>query len=87
MAEIYDNYAAGLESPASHAFDVVPDDAKPLPCATRAIYVGNGGHLCLTVLSGATVTFQNLPAGSLLPVRATRIFSTRTTATGIVGLN
>ncbi|EKJ96378.1 hypothetical protein C241_07973 [Bradyrhizobium lupini HPC(L)] len=87
MAEIYDNYAAGLESPASHAFDVVPDDAKPLPSATRAIYVGNGGHLCLTVLSGATVTFQNLPAGSLLPVRATRIFSTRTTATGIVGLN
>ncbi|MBW9070717.1 spike base protein, RCAP_Rcc01079 family [Agrobacterium pusense] len=87
MAEIYDHYAAGLESPASHAFDVVPDDANPLPSSTRAIYVGNGGHLCLTLLSGATVTFQNLPAGSLLPVRATRIFSTRTTATGIVGLN
>jgi len=33
------------------------------------------------------VTFQNLPAGSLLPVRATRIFATRTTATGILGLN
>jgi hypothetical protein len=41
----------------------------------------------LTLLSGATVTFQNLPAGSLLPVRATRIFATRTTATGILGLN
>lgn len=87
MAETYEHHAAGLESPASHAFDVVPDDTSPLPSPTRAIYVGNGGHLCVTLLSGATVTFQNLPAGSLLPVRATRIFATRTTATGIVGLN
>ncbi|MCZ4431315.1 hypothetical protein O3S81_16525 [Agrobacterium sp. SOY23] len=87
MAETYEHHAAGLESPASHAFDVVADDVNPLPSPTRAIYVGNGGHLCMTLLSGATVTFQNLPAGSLLPVRATRIFSTRTTATGIVGLS
>ncbi|MFF2322220.1 hypothetical protein ACFVTJ_14320 [Agrobacterium sp. NPDC058088] len=87
MAETYDYHAAGLESPASHAFDVVPDDVNPLPSPTRAIYVGNAGHLCLILRSGATVTFQNLPAGSLLPVRATRVLSTRTTATGIVGLN
>ncbi|ADY67117.1 hypothetical protein J8N08_18905 [Agrobacterium tumefaciens] len=87
MAETYEHHAAGLESPASHAFEVVPDDTNPLPSPTRAIYVGNGGHLCLALLSGATVTFQNLPAGSLLPVRATRIFATRTTATGILGLN
>ncbi|WCJ64903.1 MULTISPECIES: spike base protein, RCAP_Rcc01079 family [Agrobacterium] len=87
MAETYEHHAAGLESPALHAFDVVPDDVNPLPSPTRAIYVGNAGHLCLTLLSGATVTFQNLPAGSLLPVRATRVLSTRTTATGIVGLN
>ncbi len=87
MAETYEHHAAGLESPASHAFEVVPDDTNPLPSPTRAIYVGNGGHLCLILLSGATVTFQNLPAGSLLPVRATRIFATRTTATGILGLN
>ncbi|TQN59733.1 hypothetical protein FLX27_20225 [Agrobacterium tumefaciens] len=87
MAEIYTHYAAGLESPASNGFDILPDDTNPLPSPTRAIYVGNGGQLCLTLLSGATVTFQNLPAGSLLPVRATRVFSTRTTATGIIGLN
>ena len=87
MAETYEHHTAGLGSPASHAFDVVPDDTNPLPSPTRAIYVGNGGHLCLTLLSGATVTFQNLPAGSLLPVRATRIFGTRTAATGIVGRN
>ncbi len=87
MAETYEHHAAGLESPASHAFEVAPDDTNPLPSPTRAIYVGNGGHLCLTLLSGATVTFQNLPAGSILPVRAMRVMSTRTTATGIVGLS
>ncbi|WP_323571694.1 hypothetical protein [Rhizobium sp. 28DA2] len=87
MSETYTHHSAGLRSPASHGFDIVPDDNNPLPSATRAIYVGNGGQLCLTLLSGATVTFQNLPAGSLLPVRATRVFSTRTTATGLVGLN
>ena len=87
MAETYEHYAAGLESPASHGFDIVPDDTVPLPSPTRAIYVGNGGQLCLTLLSGTTVTFQNLSAGSLLPVRATRVFLTRTTATGIIGLS
>lgn len=87
MAETYEHHAAGLESPAFHAFEVAPDDTNPLPSPTRAIYVGNGGHLCLTLLSGATVTFQNLPAGSILPVRAMRVMSTRTTATGIVGLS
>lgn len=85
MAETYEHHAAGLESPALHAFDVLPDDVIPLPSPTRA--VGNAGHLCLTLLSGPTVTFQNLQAGSLLPARATRVLSTRTTATGIAGLN
>ncbi|AQS64139.1 hypothetical protein AGRHK599_LOCUS4103 [Rhizobium rhizogenes] len=86
MAETYEHYAAGLESPASHGFDIVPDDTTPLPSPTRALYIGHGGQLCLTLLSGATVTFQNIPAGCLLPVRATRVFSTRTTVTGIIGL-
>ncbi len=86
MTDTYEDYAAGLEAPASNAFDIVPDDKATLPSPTRAIYVGNGGHLCLTLLSGTTVTFQNMPAGSLLPVRATRVFSTRTTATGLLGL-
>ncbi|MFK3777716.1 hypothetical protein [Agrobacterium sp. NPDC089420] len=87
MTETYDYHAAGLESPASHAFEIVPHDTNPLPSPTRALYVGHGGQLCLTLLSGATVTFQNIPAGSLLPVRASRVFLTRTTATGIIGLS
>ncbi|EGL63903.1 hypothetical protein AGRO_3303 [Agrobacterium sp. ATCC 31749] len=61
MAETYEHHAAGLESPALHAFDVLPDDVIPLPSPTRA--VGNAGHLCLTLLSGPTVTFQNLQEG------------------------
>ena len=86
MPETYDNHAAGLESPAFHAFEITPNDSAPLSSPTRAIYLGVGGALQITMLSGATVTFHNLPAGSLLPVRATRIFSTNTTATGIIGL-
>lgn len=52
MVETYEHHAAGLESPASHAFEVVPNDTNPLPSPTRAVYVGNAGHLCPTLLSG-----------------------------------
>ena len=35
MAETYEHHAAGLESPALHAFDVLPDDVIPLPPPPR----------------------------------------------------
>ena len=51
----------------------------------RAIYVGTGGDLKLTVGSTA-VTFKNVPSGTLLPIRAQLIWSTGTTASNVVAL-
>ena len=59
-------------------------DARPL--VTRAIYVGSGGTLAVRLLSGQTVTFAGVSAGSILPPRADRVLATGTTAGSIVGL-
>jgi hypothetical protein len=40
----------------------------------------------VTLKLGATVSFVNLAAGSILPIRATRVHATGTTAGDLVGL-
>ena len=53
---------------------------------TRAIYVGNSGNLKVDMVSGGTVTFSNLTAGTLLPIQVVRVYATGTTATLLIGL-
>jgi hypothetical protein len=53
---------------------------------TRALYVGGGGNLAVRLQDGTELTLANMPAGTLLPIRVTRILATGTTATEIVGL-
>lgn len=86
MSDRFENHATGLESPARHGFAVTPADDTPLAETTRALYVGGAGDVTLTLVSGATLGFANVPAGTLLPVRATAIKATGTTATALVGL-
>lgn len=87
MQDSFASHANGLESPASHAFAIVPNDSGHLPEVTRALYVGGGGDLTVTLLrSSAPVTFPNVPAGTILPLRVTRLHATGTTAQSIVGL-
>lgn len=72
-------------SPSAAFAAITPGDAA-LPGPTRAIYVGGAGTLVLTPLGGgADVTFQGLPAGTILPVQATHVKAT-STATNLVGL-
>jgi hypothetical protein len=86
MSDPFNRHVSGLESPASNAFAITPSDSADLASATRSIFVGGGGNLCVTMKSGAIVTFNGLMAGSILPVRVTRVASTGTTATNLVGL-
>lgn len=51
----------------------------------RGIYVGVGGDV-VAVVNGAAVTFKNAPSGAILPVQATRVNSTSTTATNLIAL-
>ncbi|WP_172122687.1 MULTISPECIES: hypothetical protein [unclassified Devosia] len=86
MTDRFEHHAKGLDSPASHAFTITPNDSEPLIEATRAIYIGAGGALSVTLLSGAQVVFVNLSGGSVLPVRVVQVKASGTTASQILGL-
>jgi len=52
----------------------------------RAIYVGAGGDISIVDLSGTTVVFTAVLAGSILPVQTARVNATATTATSLIAL-
>jgi hypothetical protein len=86
MADGFENNNAGLESPVENGASVTPNDSTDLPTTSRALWVGTGGTLVLTLKGGSSVILQNVPDGSLLPVRASRVLSTGGTASNIVAL-
>ncbi|MET3925014.1 hypothetical protein [Devosia sp. 2618] len=86
MQDRFQSTAAGFDAPASHAFPIAPSDATDLSETTRAIYCGAGGDIAATLTSGATVIFIGLATGQVLPIRATRVLATGTTATNMIGL-
>ena len=86
MPDRFDDHAASLESPAFHGFAITPSDVTSLTETTRAIYVGSSGDISVTLASGAAVTFASVTAGTILPIRASLVKSTGTTATNLVGL-
>ena len=86
MSDKFSKYHGGLESPAERAFAITPNDSADLSVFPRAIYVGGAGNVKVTTLGGDTVTLNGAVAGSILPVRVVRVFSTGTTATNLIGL-
>ena len=54
--------------------------------AARGIYIGGAGDIAIENDVPATVLFENLPAGTLLPIATQRVLATSTTATSIVAL-
>ena len=78
-----------MSVPATGAFAITPSDSTDLPRVTRAIYVGGGGDVTVQPLlaSDDTVTFTAVPTGAVLPIRASRVLDTGTTATDLVGLD
>jgi len=72
---------------------VTPSDTVPLTYSEggvlfrpKAFFVGGAGDLALVNSAGDAVTFENVSAGSLLPVSSEFVNSTNTTATNIVAL-
>ncbi|MFM6932098.1 MAG: hypothetical protein ACKOUT_07630 [Novosphingobium sp.] len=79
--------ADSVSSPARNCVSIVPNDTTDLAVVTKALYVGTGGSIVVrTVDATADVTFANVPAGLILPIRARAIRATGTTASQIVGL-
>ena len=72
--------------PARDALAVTPSDSVNLGLAARALYIGSNGNVAVITRGGQTVTFVGIVAGTILPVRVSRVLSTGTTAGNIVAL-
>lgn len=72
-------------------FDTISDSyvvyLKPdIPNQGCVLYVGVGGDVKVRTIGGDEVTFQNLNNGQFVPVEVLKVFSTGTTATGLIAL-
>lgn len=66
---------------------VTPHDSNALSIIPKGLYIGTGGNVALRgVNASADVTFSNVPSGTILPVRASHVRSTGTTASNIIAL-
>jgi hypothetical protein len=71
---------------------VTPSDTVNIPAVTGGtnngcvLYVGGAGNLRVLTVGGDDVLFSNIQGGSFIPVQVLRVYSTNTTATGIVAL-
>jgi hypothetical protein len=86
MADTFSSHAPSLASPATNGVAVTASDSTDLAQTSRAIYVGGAGNVAAVMLGGTVLTFVAVPAGTILPIRATRINSTNTTATSMLSL-
>ncbi len=92
--DIVDKQRIQMDWPAVNAKVITPSaDGGNLDAVTRAIYVGGAGAVEVDMLGGpednggnTKVLFSAVPAGTILPIRATAIYSGNTDATLIVAL-
>lgn len=75
-----------LSDPCSHAEAVTPSDTVDLTITSRALFVGGAGALAVVTAKGQTVTFTGVVAGTVLPLRVSRVMSTNTSASNIVAM-
>lgn len=74
-----------MEYPAFNAEVVVPHDTNTLAKVSRALYVGVSGDVSVQMVgTGTAIVFKAVPAGTMLPIRITRVNATATTATNMV---
>ena len=66
------------------AVAITPSDVTTYSQGVQ-VYVGGAGNVAIADMAGNVVTFTAPPVGSMLPVRATKVMATNTTATLLVG--
>lgn len=74
--------------PYTNAAAITPSDSTDLTYVTRGIFVGDGGakHIAVIMQDSGTVTFENVPTGTFLPIRVTRVKTTGTTASKLIAV-
>lgn len=84
--DTFKGYVPGIESPATDGEAVTPSDTLDLAKVSRALYVGTGGTLKVTLASGTDLTFSAIAAG-WHPLRVSRVWATGTSATDLVAVS
>lgn len=84
-ANAFANRTRTPSDPAITVFSITPDDSADLAQATLALNVATPGTVRVTTVDGATDDVSIAP-GTAFPIRATRVWLSGTTATGIKGL-
>lgn len=84
MADDFEGYQPGLDSPASRIFAITPDDATDLPHVTRGLHFNTGGAAVVVDKHGNQTSFVGA-GGVTYPLRVVRVLATGTGAT-VVGL-
>lgn len=66
------------------AVSITADNDNDLDIIGAIIFVGTGGDLEVTTVSGDTVIYKNLPDAYTLPVQVRRVKATNTTAQDLI---
>lgn len=80
------NASNSIVAPAGKFAAVTPSDSVDLTYLTRALYVGGDGTVVAVDANGTAVSFVGVVAGTVLPIRVSRVNATNTTATNIVAM-
>lgn len=83
MADPFNSYMSGLESPGEDGFTITPAD-EDLAVYPRALWIGGAGSLVVETIRGTVLTFT-VGDGVLLPLRCKQVRAA-TDATNIIGL-
>jgi hypothetical protein len=76
-----------LKLQATEAVAVTTHNTNDLPTIQALIYVGVGGDVKVDVSgSGEAIVFKNCIAGTVLPVKVDKVYTTGTSATNLVAL-
>lgn len=87
MADAFALTGDAAFAPATRAAAIVPHDANALNDVTKSIYVGQAGDVVARgVRDAADHVWKAVPAGSILPIRASHVRATGTTAADLLGL-
>lgn len=82
----FDRALDAVSSPARDAFAVIPHDTNALPQLPKALLVGSAGTITLRAADGSADVAVGVVAGQLVPIRASHVRATGTTAGQIVAL-
>jgi len=76
----------GLIDPSESAFEITPSDSTNLAHITRGLYVGILGDVRVVTAAGDTVTFVDLAAGVIHPMRVRMVLASGTNAGELIGV-